>query len=644
MSTTAYPVLIYHLDSIGFIACSILAYVFFSRVIQRKNAARRHLPLTTLCTFLMIVVGVLLAVRADRNERTEIRRLLSGMVPTYAYELESLGHAMLTADTPATDPRYRGMIAHEKTWIRLNPAIADIYTYRQLPDGRITIIVDSETDLNHDGIHAGTHKARAPTGYHYESTNEGNKRAIIEFDHPMRTADGRIEATLRMVFSSETWNSQILYQRAQALLISFFVLFVILMSSTWIALMRIDVDNRHAISLDLEAAKQEAEKSNRAKSDFLANFSHEIRTPLNSIIGFGDLLLDTPLSPEQREYTVTLRKSGQALLSLLNNILDFSKIEANQTKLEAIPFSLTEIINDVASLLKAGITDKNLTFTIENRAGDIHLIGDPTRIRQVLTNLVHNAIKFTPKGCVTLRAEWSNNSLRCDIIDTGIGISPDKLKTLFHKFSQAEDSTTRHYGGTGLGLVISRELVRLMGGTLTVESKPDAGTTFTVCLPASRHDAPALQDAAPPHTHHSILTIKPGTAGHILLVEDNPTNRRLASVMLVKLGYTVDMAVNGHEAIARFAQTRYHAVLMDCEMPELDGFEATRGIRNQEKIKGTPRVPIIAVTANVLKGTQQKCIDAGMDVYLTKPLRIGTIRDALASALRNPADHDVPPS
>ena len=440
----------------------------------------------------------------------------------------------------------------------------------------------------------------------------------------------------------------ILYTRGAGLVMIAFLVLILVAVSVLITLMRAEINQRIEIEKQLVRAKELAEQANQAKSEFLAHLSHELRTPMNSIVGFGDLLLDTPLTAEQREFTATIRKSGAALITLLNNILDLSKIEANETRLESIPFSLIEVIDDVGNLLKPGITKKNLAFNIQNRAGHIEIIGDPTRLRQVLINLAHNAVKFTKKGSVTLRTEWSQGVLRCDIIDTGIGIPPDKLAILFQQFTQADASITRRYGGTGLGLVISRQLVRLMGGTVNVESTLDQGTTFTIRIPAPKHQALVPASAAPVSGSASEAEAAPGKSGHVLLVEDNIANRRLLSFMLGKLGYTFDVAINGREAVEMYPRRPYHAVLMDCEMPELDGFEATRAIRAIEKTATNARhVPIIAVTANAMIGTRAKCLDAGMDNYLTKPLRIEVLAGALASAAQQPitdaSSHPTPP-
>jgi len=623
--------------------------------ITHKRPGLRLPAVVFIISGVLTLAGIWLADYSGASERNEIGQRFGSLAPTLAYELESMGHNKIGPQTPADNPLYLALIERQKAWLKINSAVANIYTYRRLADGRIVVLVDSETDYDRNGRFEGDRERRSAIGEPYATPTQNALRALdghprrdteiisnpwgawISVEQPMLDEHGRVEAVLGMDFPASEWVHAILYARATSLFVAGILVLILVSGSVLVTFMRAEINQRTDIEKELVRAKETAEQANRAKSEFLAHLSHELRTPMTSILGFGDLLLDTPLTEEQREFTVTLMKSGRSLVSLLNNILDLSKIEANQTKLESIPFSLPETIENVTRLLKTETAHKKLVLTIENRAGDLSLVGDPTRLRQVLINLVHNAIKFTRKGGVTVRTEWSAGILRCDVIDTGIGIPPDRLALLFKDFSQADTSITRRFGGTGLGLVISRKLIELMGGTLTVESIINSGSTFTIQVPAPRYEAPLPSSAPPALVTPSKPPVSPGKSGHVLLVDDNTANRRLCSVMLGKLGYTFDVAVNGHEAIHLYPLRHYHAVLMDCEMPELDGFEATRGIRAMEKTAGNSRrVPIIAVTANAMTGTHTKCLTADMDRYLTKPLRIETLRDALACFVEHP--------
>lgn len=650
----------HRIDTVIFIILIAVAICLGSWVIKYKRPGLRLPLFVFIFTGVLTLIGSWFAEHSAATEREEIHQRIAGFATTFADELEHMGHDKIGPQTSADDPLYLAMIEREKAWLKSSPTIANLYTYRRLPDGRIAYIVDSETDYDHNSRFEGDREQRTANGALHTKPTEHMVRALeghagldtnftsdqwgtwISFAQPMIDEHGRVEAVLGMDFVAAKWVNDILYARATSLIITAIVILILVSVSVLVTLMRAEINQRTEIENELVRAKEAAEQANRAKSEFLAHLSHELRTPMTSILGFGDLLLDTPLTDEQREFTLTLRKSGTALITLLNNILDLSKIEANQTKLESIPFSITEIVEDVTGMFKPGTASKKLAFTIENQAGDINVVGDPTRFRQVLINLLHNAIKFTRKGGVTLRTEWSNDILRCDVIDTGIGIPPERLAILFQEFTQADASITRKYGGTGLGLVISRKLIQLMGGTVTVESKLDHGTTFTIRVPSPRHTAP-LPSSAQPAIRPSELHVSPGKSGHVLLVDDNTPNLRLSSLMLGKLGYTFDVAVNGKEAIALFPSRHYHAVLMDCEMPDIDGFEATREIRAIEKAGGnTRRVPIIAVTANAMTGTRTKCIEAGMDHYLTKPLRIDILSHTLSSIAELSATTDAP--
>ena len=467
---------------------------------------------------------------------------------------------------------------------------------------------------------------------YFERLNENANRLF--FDSTRRLT--RLEADLQAQSRHLLWVE-----------VSLFMLVVVLGSlAVWVFLLNIKRANRQlALALSAtESARDAAEHASHAKSEFVSRMSHELRTPLNAILGFAELLEAEQLSASQQNYVGLINSSGKHLMDLINAVLDHAKIESGSLTLEHIAYDFADTIEYVNTIVAPRASAKGLSYvTSISPALPRRVMGDPTRLRQVLINLLINAIKFTENGSVEMRVAAEDGKLHFSVRDSGIGMDAEALDRLFKPFSQADDSVTRKFGGTGLGLVISRELIEAMGGTIQVESAPGAGTCFWFWLPFT--DAPALTPApaptitaanrdgangvpmTPPSADPDLPTL---LGGKLLLVDDNVVNQKLASAMLTRLKLTFDVASNGQEAVDMSAAHAYSLVLMDMEMPVLDGVSATQAIRAREQANGTTRpLPIIAMTANALQEDRDRCMAAGMDGYIAKPVNLRVLETEL---------------
>ena len=798
-------ILVYRLDIVAATVPGVLVTLALHLWLVRRRGTAGLSRQTWIALAALGIAGVVGAEAWGRAERRQLRGMVEGFAPTYALQLEQLGHAALPDDVSPDDPRYLALIEAEKAWLAVNPAVMDVYTFRLDAHQRPVLFVDSETDYDRNGAFEGDRESRTVPGAVYDKMESDIHMAFLGralfVDHPyvdawgtwvsalvpMRDpASGRIEAVLGVDYPASSWVSAILSSRGAALAIMAFLCSLVTGRGVSRALITVelarrakaedevrrseqrfrtlsqhapvgifqtdaegrctyvndrwceitgrsfefargdrwqqsihpedragvvehwrglvaggarkalrfrferptgearwvfgaatllqdgndqpagflgtvwDVTDQRSVENELLRVRDEALNSARLKSEFLANMSHEIRTPMNGVLGMLDLLLDSELTPEQRESAELAHRSGTSLLALLNDILDFSKIEAGKLLIETVPFDLLRLVNDLLEAFTPAAASKGLALEVfyDSRMPSA-VVGDAVRIRQILTNLIGNALKFTQQGHVriSMRAgerDATRVPVAMEVEDTGIGIAADRIGHVFGKFTQGDSSTTRKFGGTGLGLAISQQLAELMGGTITARSEVGVGSCFTLSIPLQvgtatvRSERPVaagqLQAAPVPEPIGDSLE---RLGLEVLVAEDNSVNQRVAARMLTKLGCKVDVVGDGREAVQRSAAKRYDVILMDCQMPEMDGFEATVAIRDREAAEGGRHTPIVALTAHAFASDRERCLDCGMDDYLTKPLRREELHGMLGRFVEPKGAGgvaDVPPS
>ena len=464
-------------------------------------------------------------------------------------------------------------------------------------------------------------------------------RDLLATYHPLHDAHGAVYAVVEVYDDLTPLLANLHRNELRLLALVAGVSAVLYAVLLWLVMRGAGVIERQRTHIDsihrhLARAKQAAEQASRAKSAFLANMSHEIRTPMNGVLGMAELLEHTPLDAQQRKFASTIRGSARALMGLLNDILDLSKIEAGRLRLDPQPFDLREVLQECVDLMAPRASQKGVRLTGDLGAGAARrtaVIGDPLRLQQVVNNLLGNAVKFTSQGEVqlTLRQarETSQGTWQICVRDTGMGIDDETLPRLFEPFAQADADTARRHGGTGLGLAISRELVHAMGGDISVESTPGQGTTFcvTVVLPPAPTVPPRRAQSPPPPSQ------APMASRTVLVAEDNPVNQLYVQAQLEALGHTVHLAANGEQALELLDAQAVDVVLMDCHMPGMDGYAATRALRERERSDPSrTRVPVMALTASAMAEDQQRCAEAGMDGFLSKPFTREELVQALA--------------
>jgi two-component system, sensor histidine kinase len=622
------------------------------RAIRRRGPQYRIPRKSFIFAALLVLGGGLVAEWAGRDRVNRLQKLFAGFGPTYASELSAMDHASITLETPADDPRYLRLIEAEKRWLAVNPIIADIYTFRKDPQGRLRLIVDSETDYNHDGSIDEEREKRTPIGEIYAEATPKFFQALegqavfepaivpdrwgiwVSSFTPIYDRAGNVEAAVGIDYPADSWLLAIGGVRAAALSLTLVVIVILLTSSTLISFLHAEIEDRKKTQRQLEQASEAAFSSSAAKSEFLALMSHEVRNPLTAIMGFASILTDTGLDSSQRRYVDTINKAGTSLLELLNDILDYTRVESGKLQLEHIEWNPALLIHEVMELMSARASEKGLQLNFDNSLpGSLTLLGDPIRVRQIVLNFVSNAVKFTAQGNVTVKATWTPDPARLDrgrfgleVVDTGTGIPAEKIPLLFQAFSQADSSTTRHHGGTGLGLAICKRLSDMMGGAIDLKSIQNVGTTLTFAL-----DCDALRIVSAPTNRNASASPAIPIWSRALVIDDTRLNRELLKVMLRRFGLEAELAPGGPEAVKLAAENEYAIIFSDLEMPDMDGFATAREIRRGES--PGRRTPIIAVSALTAVGTRENCIAAGMDDYLTKPVYLPALESVIAAYL-----------
>jgi len=625
-------------------------------------ALRRHargasvgvLPCIAVALFMLL--GWRLAQSRSRESHNTIMQTVMGMAPTYAMGMRDRGLETIKADTPADDVVYLDLIEAQKRWLVYNPAIADIYVMGKRDDGQIVLLVDSETDYDRNNVFEGEREQRTAIGEEYDEDQEMLERAFagesvfttdvvhdrwgswISAYEPVRTEDGRVIGVLGIDFPAARWEQAMLNAVWGAMGQVGMGIIAILVLSGGHTFWRASITQEREESERAQQLRADAEAKSKAKGDFLAHMTHELRTPMSAIQGYAELLADESYPASERASALgTIRAQCEHLLSLIGDVLDVSKIEAGRMEIEAGECSIVEVGEATVQSLALKAREKGIGLSLDVSYPVPGVVPfHRMRLRQVLLNLASNAVKFTSDGSVTIRVTWSpdRSQLVIEVKDTGIGMTPEQLSRLFQSFVQASASTASKYGGTGLGLVISKQLVELMGGKVDVESTLGQGTTMRVNLPIAGQNL-AMLDGAPVPKKAIAPAPMPNVSlsGRVLLVEDSPDIQRLIVFILVRAGATVEAASDGKVALDMALDSMrrglpFDLVMTDLDLPGLNGLDLVKALR-AARFTGK----ISALSAHSLGEQSAQCLEVGCDDYIVKPIDRATFLPRVAALL-----------
>lgn len=655
----------YRLDFLAYLLLNLAGLIYADRwFLSRLQPLRQRARTWTLAS-LLAIAGAAGALMVGLSQRDQLKASVAGFVPTYAAELESGSHHQISLQSTADDPNYLQLINRQRLWLAVNPAVRDIYTLRLTPSGNVTTIVDCETDHNGNSridspverrVRIGQQRDNltpvvlsALHGQHIfdDTPHTDGRQSWFSAYAPLRDAAGQPEAVVGVDFAGDTWIRAIVLARSAALTLVLAMVWGFLFATSVSAILRGELEQRRRVADEaqryaatlkiandeLAHARDAAQSASRAKSEFLANMSHEIRTPMNGIVGLIELVLNSQLTSEQRRHLELIQSSADALMTVLNDILDFSKIEANKLTLDPHPFDLRDMLGDAMKLfgLRAHHRGLELAFRIPPEIPSI-LVADDGRIRQVLINLVGNAIKFTHQGEIVVGVERVSETdesmmLEFTVRDTGIGIAADNLQKIFEPFRQADGSTTRKYGGTGLGLTICSRLVHMMRGQIEIESEFGQGTTVRFTVQCGKADPKTISQMEGGDVILDNL--------RALVVDDNATNRLILTEMLHSWKVHASAVEHGQLVVpelerAAAAGEPYNLVLLDLQMPDIDGLQVTRLIRDHNVVRDTI---VIMISSCDTINYEQHLRELDLGAYLSKPLKQSELLEACLEVL-----------